>query len=51
MPNIDLNYLSTVIGNLAGVPIRVFRGEEQTFYHSVVTLPKGLPLLRHRQER
>lgn len=49
MPEIDLTYLSTVIGNLAGVPIRVFRGEKQTFYHSVVTLPKD-PMTPYRKD-
>lgn len=40
MENIDLSYLCTVIGNLAGVPIRVYQGEDRVFYHSLVSLPK-----------
>ena len=40
MENIDLEYLCTTIGNLAGIPIRIFEDEVQTFYHSVVYLPK-----------
>lgn len=40
MENIDLQYLCTVIGNLCGVPIRLFQGETLEFYHSLVRLPK-----------
>lgn len=40
MKNIDLEYLCTVIGNLAGIPIRVYDGENLIFYHSTVNLPK-----------
>ncbi len=40
MKNIDLNYLCTVIGNLAGIPIRTYKKDEQVVYHSLVELPK-----------
>ena len=40
MEEIDLRYLCTTIGNLAGIPVRVFEDGVQTFYHSVVFLPK-----------
>ena len=40
MENIDLQYLCTTIGNLAGIPIRIFEDGVQTFYYSVVYLPK-----------
>lgn len=40
MEHLDLPYLCTVIGNLSGIPIRLFQGNEQIFYHSVVTLPR-----------
>lgn len=40
MENIDYEYLCTVIGNLSCVPIRLFRGEKQVFYHAVVSLPE-----------
>lgn len=49
MKNIDLSYLCKVIGNLSGVPIRVFRGEEQVFYHSIVELPKD-PMGIYRED-
>ena len=39
MDNIDYNYLCTIIGNLTGVPIRVFRGGELIFYHTITNLP------------
>lgn len=40
MKNIDFNYLCTVIGNLAGIPIRIYENDKQVFYHSFVELPK-----------
>lgn len=40
MKNIDLNYLCTVIGNLSGIPIRIYENDKQVFYHSLVQLPK-----------
>lgn len=49
MQNIDLPYLCTVIGNLAGVPIRCYQGEDLMFYHSLVRLPKD-PMEVYRQE-
>ena len=49
MKNIDYEYLCTVIGNLASVPIRVFRGKEQSFYHSVISLPKD-PMTPYKEE-
>lgn len=46
MEHLDLPYLCTVIGNLAGIPIRMFRGKEQVFYHSVVKFPQD-PMLAY----
>lgn len=40
MKNIDLEYLCTVIGNLTGIPIRVYENKKIIFYHSIVNLPK-----------
>ena len=40
MKNIDMKYICKMIGNLSGVPIRVFQGESLFFYHSIVALPK-----------
>lgn len=39
-PSIDLEYLCTVIGNMAGVPIRIYTNNILSFYHSYVSLPK-----------
>lgn len=44
-----MQYLCTVIGNLAGVPIRYYQGEELVFYHSLVRLPKD-PMEVYRQD-
>ncbi len=40
MTNTDLRYLCTTIGNLAGIPIRIFEDSTKIFYYSVVYLPK-----------
>lgn len=40
MKIIDLQYLCTIIGNLTGIPIRYFQGEDLVFCHSMVRLPK-----------
>ena len=40
MKKLDLQYLCTVIGNLSGVPIRLYDGETLTFSYSFVKLPK-----------
>lgn len=40
MYDLDLQYLGTIIGNLSGVPIRLYDGEKLVFLHSLVYLPK-----------
>lgn len=40
MKHIDLDYICTFIGNLSGIPVRLFRDGKLTFYYSVVNLPK-----------
>ena len=47
--NLDLEYLCTIIGNMAGVPIRLYQNKVQIFYHSIVTLPKD-PILLHQND-
>lgn len=49
MEKMDLRYLCTTIGNLAGIPIRIFENSVQTFYYSVVDLPKD-PMTLCREE-
>lgn len=49
MKNIDMGYLCTVIGNLAGIPVRLFLGEQEIFYYSPVHLPKD-PMSVYRDE-
>lgn len=47
MERVDLQYLCTAIGNLSGIPVRVYENGIQTFYTSMVDLPKDpLPLCR-----
>lgn len=40
----DIQYLCTTIGNLAGIPIRIYRNNKPVFYHSLANLPKD-PIL------
>ena len=44
-PTINLEYLCTVIGNMAGVPIRIYTKKRLSFYHSYVQLAKDPILL------
>ena len=39
MERIDLEYLCRVIGNLAGIPIRIYKDKEQVFFYSVANFP------------
>ncbi len=48
MENIDLNYICKMIGNLSGVPIRVYQGETLVFFHSVAALPRD-PIESYRE--
>lgn len=49
MKNIDLRYICRVIGNLTGVPIRVYQGENLLLYHSIIHLPKD-PMEIYRED-
>ena len=44
MANVDIRYLAAVIGNLAGIPIRVYENGVETFFHSLQSFPKD-PML------
>lgn len=39
MNGVDLPYLCTVIGDLSGIPVRLFSDGALMFYHSIVQLP------------
>ena len=45
----DLIYLCTVIGNLSGIPVRLYKDSRQVYYHSVVMLPKDPVLLAEKE--
>ncbi len=49
MENLDLQYICTVIGNLSGIPIRLYTNNELVFYHSIVNLPKD-PMILYENE-
>lgn len=36
----DIEYLCSTIGNLAGIPIRIYEKGRKTFYYSIVDLPR-----------
>ena len=40
MRPLDLEYICQMIGNLAGIPIRIFYEGELTFFYSLTPLPK-----------
>lgn len=48
MENIDLQYICTVIGNLSGIPIRLFYDGNLVLNYSIVKLPKD-PLLLYQK--
>ena len=48
MTGIDLKYICTVIGNLFGIPIRLFQYDRQIFYHAMTHLPRD-PMVLHRE--
>ena len=41
----DLIYLCTIVGNLSGIPVRLYRNAQLCFSHSVVALPRDPVLL------
>ena len=45
----DLVYLCTVIGNLSGIPVRLYKDGRLSFYHSIVNLPKDPVLLAEKE--
>lgn len=49
MKNLDIPYLCANIGNLSGVPIRLYEGGELVFYHALVNLPKD-PVELYRED-
>lgn len=48
MAHIDLSYLCTTIGNLSGVPVRIFEEENLVFYYSQAYLPRD-PMAIYRE--
>ena len=49
MKNVNLPYLCKTLANLSGIPTRVYQGTDQTFYSSVVSLPRD-PMLLFKDE-
>ena len=46
---VDFNYLCRITANLSGIPVRVYKGEEQLSFHSPVTLTRDPMLLCRKQ--
>ena len=49
MKPLDIPYLCRIIGNLSGVPIRMYEDEKLMFYHSLVHLPVD-PVMLHLED-
>ena len=49
MKKIDLEYLCHAIGNLSGIPIRIYKSGALKYYYSVVSLPKD-PILPYTEK-
>lgn len=49
MQNIDLKYVCTIIGNLSGIPVRLFEKRSLALSSSLVALPKD-PLLLYQED-
>ena len=47
MRDFDLEYICATMGDLSGVPVRIFERNEQVFYHALVALPRD-PMLLYR---
>ena len=45
----DLRYIGTIIGNLSGIPVRIYVGEQQIFYHALTVLPQD-PMALYREQ-
>lgn len=48
-PVIDFEYLCTVLGNLSGIPIRLYKDNEEVFYYSFLSLPKD-PIICYKEQ-
>lgn len=44
MDTIGIEYLAKKLGALTGIPVRIYKGKEEIFYYSTVSIPKD-PLL------
>ncbi len=49
MKGLDVQYLCMTIGNLSGVPIRIFEKNELVFYHSQSNLPRD-PITAYQEK-
>lgn len=47
--NLDFEYLCTTIGNLSGIPVRLYEADKILFYHSISSLPVD-PIVFYEKE-
>lgn len=45
----DLNYICETMGNLSGIPVRLYAGNDEIFFYSMVKLPKD-PMIIYKEE-
>ena len=45
----DVKYIATNMGNLSGIPVRIYEGRNKIFYYSIISLPVD-PISLHEEE-
>ena len=45
----DVKYIATNMGNLSGIPVRIYEGRNKIFYYSIINLPVD-PIECHVEE-
>ena len=49
MNDFDLKYICARIGNLSGIPVRLYQDKEELYFYSMVKLPKD-PMVLYKDK-
>ena len=49
MTTLDLNYICSSIGNLSGIPVRLYENNQELHFFSMVKLPKD-PMIIYKEK-
>ena len=49
MTTFDLNYICSSIGNLSGIPVRLYENNQELLFFSMVKLPKD-PMIIYKEK-